>query len=78
MKSLPKCTGGKFWLATSVDECFHDTGRPPIPMRWVVTNRGDELRPKVRCRLVATHLAARYGGKDAEEKQDEGPRLSNV
>ena len=37
----------------------------PIPVRWVVTDKGDELRPNVRCRLVAKHLAAKYGGKDA-------------
>ena len=54
-------------LEKSVDECFHDTGRPPIPVRWVVTNKGDELHPNVRCRLVAKHLAAKHGGKDAED-----------
>ena len=33
----------------------------------MVTNNGDELHPNVRCRLVAKHLAAKYGGKDAED-----------
>ena len=55
------------WVEKSVDECFQDTGKPPIPVRWVVTNKGDELHPNVRCRLVAKHLAAKYGGKDAED-----------
>ena len=36
-------------------------------MRWVVTNKGDALHPNVRCRLVAKHLAAKYGGKDMED-----------
>ena len=30
-------------------------------------NKGDELHPNVRCRLVAKHLVAKYGGKDAED-----------
>ena len=47
------------WVEKSVDECFQDTGKPPIPVRWVVTNKGDELHPNVRCRLVAKHLAAK-------------------
>ena len=53
------------WLEKPVGDCFRDTGKPPIPVRWVVANKGDELRPNVRCRLVAKHLAAKYGGKDA-------------
>ena len=32
-----------------------------------MTNKGDELHPNVRCGLVAKHLAAKYGGKDAED-----------
>ena len=38
-----------------------------MPLRWVVTNKGDELHPNVRCRLVAKHLAAKYGSKEAED-----------
>ena len=37
-------------------------------MRWVTANKGDALRPNVRCRLVAKHLAAKYGGKDVEDR----------
>ena len=42
-------------------------GKPPIPVRWVTTNKGDTLHPNVRRRLVAKHLAAKYGGKDMED-----------
>lgn len=52
-------------MERSVDDCYRDTGKPPIPARWVVTNKGDGLHPNVRCRLVAKHTAAKYGGKDA-------------
>ena len=57
----------KVWLEREVSECLRETGKPPIPVRWVVTNKGDELHPNVRCRLVAKHLVAKYGGKDAED-----------
>ena len=33
----------------------------------MATNKGDVLHPNVRCRLVAKHRAAKYGGKDAED-----------
>ncbi len=50
-----------------MEDCYKDTGKPPIPVRWVKTNKGDKKDPKVRCRLVAKHLAAKYGGKDMED-----------
>ena len=55
------------WVERSTEECLQETGKPPIPVRWVVTNKGDELHPNVRCRLVAKHLVAKYGGKEAED-----------
>ena len=55
------------WVERSIEDCFRDTGKPPIPVRWVVANKGDALRPNVRYRLVAKHLAAKYGGKDMED-----------
>ena len=50
------------WTEALVGDCIRDTGKPSIPVRWVVTNTGDKLHPNVRCRLVAKHLAAKYGG----------------
>ena len=55
------------WIERSVEDCFRDIGKPPIPVRWVVANKGDALHPNIRCRLVAKHLAAKYGGKDIME-----------
>ena len=49
------------WQERPVEDCFRDTGKPPIPVRWVCTNKGDSLHPNMRCRLVAKH-----GGKNAE------------
>ena len=54
------------WIEKPVEECMRDTGKPPISVRWLVTNKGDALHPNVRCRLVAKHLAVKYGGKEME------------
>ena len=43
------------WLERWVEDCDRDTGTPPMPVRWVKTNKGDKMDPKVRCRLVAKH-----------------------
>ena len=56
------------WTEKPVTECYKDTGKSPIPTRWVSTNKGDKLHPNVRCRLVAKHLAAKYGGKATTEE----------
>ena len=55
------------WVERPSVDCYRDTVKPPIPVRWVATNKGDELHPNVRCRLVAKHLAAKYDGKEAED-----------
>ena len=54
-------------MVGKVEGCYRDTGKPPIPVRWVKTNKGDKKDPTVRCPLVAKHLAAKYGGKDMED-----------
>ena len=55
------------WVERPTTDCIRDTGKSPIPVRWVSTNKGDELHPNVRCRLVAKRLVAKYGGKEAED-----------
>ena len=34
-------------------ECIQKTGRPPVNVKWVDTNKGDDAHPLVRSRLVA-------------------------
>ena len=36
-----------------IDECLRVTGKPPIKVRWVDTNKGDGERSNYRSRLVA-------------------------
>ncbi|CAK0893091.1 unnamed protein product, partial [Prorocentrum cordatum] len=38
---------------------FAETGRPPIPLKWVDTNKGDAERPNYRSRLVVKEIKAK-------------------
>ena len=40
------------WKVVDRNEAFFRTGRLPISVRWVNVNKGDTLKPKVRCRVV--------------------------
>ena len=40
-------------------ECFEETGKPPIPVRWLDTNKGDPTNPNYRSRLVVREIKAR-------------------
>ena len=42
----------KVFERRTVAECHERTGRGPIPTGWVDINKGDAVRPEVRCRLV--------------------------
>ena len=66
-EEMTEVYGRSVWTEAAVADCFRDIGKPPIPVRWVSTNKGDKLHPNVRCRLVAKHLAAKYGGKESTE-----------
>ena len=41
------------WLKRPRGEARRKTGRPPISARWVDVNKGDDLNPNYRSRLVA-------------------------
>ena len=41
------------WVKKPVKECLDKTGRPPVTVRWVDTNKGDDKCPNIRSRLVA-------------------------
>ncbi|CAK0821340.1 unnamed protein product, partial [Prorocentrum cordatum] len=40
-------------------QAFAETGRPPIPLKWVDTNKGDAERPNYRSRLVVKEIKAK-------------------
>ena len=39
-----------------ITQCLEETGKRPIGTRWVDTNKGDKIKPKVRSRLVAQEI----------------------
>jgi hypothetical protein len=54
------------WEDSSREECFEETGKPPVSTRWVDINKGTEDDPEVRCRLVARDFKPK-GERDRED-----------
>ena len=46
------------WLKVPKSSARAQTGRPPVTVRWVDVNKGDEQNPNYRSRLVARQLKA--------------------
>ena len=44
------------WRKVRREECFQATGRPPIELKWADINKGDELHPKYKSRIVAKEI----------------------
>ena len=44
------------WVKVDRDQCTRDTGKPPIKLRWVDINKGDEGKPNHRSRIVAKEI----------------------
>jgi len=47
-------------------ECWEKTGKPPISTKWVRMNKGTDVEPDIRCRLVARDFKPK-GEKDRSE-----------
>ena len=45
--------GKEVWTLRKVSEALRRQGKPPITVRWVEVNKGDDLNPKIRSRLAA-------------------------
>ena len=46
------------WKRVPISEAFRVTGRAPVSVRWVDTNKGDDECPEIRSRLVARQIRA--------------------
>ena len=46
------------WMKVPRQQAFARTGRPPITVRWVDVNKGDDINPRYRSRLVARQMKA--------------------
>ena len=62
-KELDFFEAKQVWTKRSVDEARRKTGKPPITVRWVDVNKGDDTNPNIRSRLVARQI--RQPGEEA-------------
>ena len=62
-KELEYFDGKLVWEKKPMSEARRVTGKPPVTVRWVDVNKGDNLNPNVRSRLVARQM--RQAGEDA-------------
>ena len=44
------------WTPASLDECYKETGKPPVSCRWIDINKGDVKKPNYRSRLVVQEI----------------------
>ena len=51
----------RIWSVRPVRECWDETGKAPVSVRWVDTRKGSG---EVRCRLVATDCKGGEKGRD--------------
>ena len=61
------------WTVKPVEECWKKTGKAPVSVRWVDTNKGGEGEIVVRSRLVARDFKG--GDKDRDDLFAETPPL---
>ena len=62
-KELEYFGAKKVWGKRAFGEARKVTGRPPITVRWVDVNKGDNEHPNIRSRLVARQI--RQAGEEA-------------
>ena len=58
LKELEYFTAKGVWIKVPLGRARQATGRPPITVRWVDVNKGDDANPNYRSRLVARQLKA--------------------
>ena len=46
----------KVYIKVPINQCWERTGESPITVRWVDINKGDEIHPDYRSRLVARQI----------------------
>ena len=61
-KELAYFESKEVWRRVPIAEAWKTSGRPPVTVRWVDVNKGDDESPDIRSRLVARQI--RYAGED--------------
>ena len=46
----------KVYEERPIEECWERIGKKPVGIRWVIVNKGDDVNPNYRARLVAKKL----------------------
>ena len=44
-------------MKVPVEESYRETGKGPVPTKWLDTNKGDSVHPNIRSRFVAREIA---------------------
>ena len=52
------------WDLRPISECYKRTGKAPMSVRWVDTNKGDRIKMLIRSRLVARDFKGNDKGRD--------------
>ena len=67
--------GRNLWGLRSIKECWERTGKAPVSVRWVDTNKGNQWEDgwEIRCRLVGRDFKG--GDKDRDDSFAETPPL---
>ena len=53
---IAECRWRNVYTKVRRSDAFAYTGKPPIGVRWVISNKGDVKHPEVRARLVAKEI----------------------
>ena len=62
-KEMEYLDGKDVWELKPIDERRKRTGKPPVTVRWVDVNKGDDVSPNIQSRLVARQI--RQAGEEA-------------
>jgi len=72
-EELKYMTKRRIWVPRSIQECWEKTGKLPVSVKWVKTNKLYPEGVDVRCRLVARDFKA--GDKHRDDLFAEAPPL---
>ena len=65
-------------MERSIEECWRRTGKAPVSVRWVDTDKGVDGVVDVRSRLVAKDFKGKGGGKEKERINTAVRELADV
>ena len=77
-EELEEVAKHEVYTRRTLKECYEVTGRPPIQLRWVDTNKGDDSSPEYRSRLVVKELKKRNTTLSPHELYASTPPLEMI